>query len=100
MGRAAGAMADRIILTEDDPGPEAVEDICAEIGRYIAPFGKDYTVIPDRETAVRTAIGTAPEGAVVVLAGKGSESAQKRKNGSEPCVPDGMLAKKYLGLPL
>ena len=27
MGRAAGAYADNIILTEDDPGPEALEDI-------------------------------------------------------------------------
>lgn len=100
MGTAAGKYADAIYLTEDDPGPEAVADICAEIGRYIAPFGKDYAVIPDREEAIRTAIAQAPPGGVVVLAGKGSESAQKRKNGPEPCVPDGMLAKKYLGLPL
>ena len=96
MGKAAGRYADHIILTEDDPGPEEVEDICAEIGGYITPFGKTYTVIPDRETAIRSAIGTAPAGAVVVLAGKGSEMEQKRKNGPEPCVPDGMLAQKYL----
>lgn len=100
MGRAAGQYADAIFLTEDDPGPEEVEAICAEIGSYIAPFGKRFTVIPDREEAIRTAIGTAPAGAVVVLAGKGSEMEQKRKNGPEPCVPDGMLAKRYLGLPL
>lgn len=96
MGRAAGRYADSIILTEDDPGPEEVEAICAEVGAYITPFGKSYTVIPDREAAIRTAIETAPEKAVVVLAGKGSEMEQKRKNGPEPCVPDGMLAQKYL----
>ncbi len=96
MGKAAGKYADTIYLTEDDPGPEEVEAICAEIGTYIAPFGKGYTVIPDREKAIRTAIETAPDGAVVVLAGKGSEMEQKRKNGPEPCVPDGMLAQKYL----
>ncbi len=96
MGKAAGAYADHIILTEDDPGPEEVEAICAEIGTYIAPFGKPYTVIPDREEAIRAAIETAPEGAVVVLAGKGSEMEQKRKNGPVPCAPDGMLAEKYL----
>lgn len=98
MGRAAGQYADAIFLTEDDPGPEEVEDICAEIGGYITPFGKTCTVIPDRETAIRTAIEAAPAGAVVVLAGKGSEQEQKRKNGPEPCVPDGMLARKYLDL--
>ena len=96
MGRAAGEYADRIILTEDDPGPEEVEAICAEIGTHIAPFGKSCTVIPDREEAIRTAIQTAPEGGVVVLAGKGSEMEQKRKNGPEPCAPDGLLAQKYL----
>ena len=34
--------------------------------------------------------------AVVVLAGKGCELVQKRKNGPEPCVPDGILAQKAL----
>lgn len=96
MGRAAGEYADTIILTEDDPGPEEVEDICAEIGRYISEFGKDYRVVPDRERAVAEAIRRAPEGGVIVLAGKGCEMEQKRKNGPEPCVPDGMLAQKYL----
>ena len=100
MGKAAGRYAHRIILTEDDPGPEEVEDICREIGGYVAAQGKDFEIIPDREGAVRAAITQAPRGAVVVLAGKGSESAQKRKNGPEPCVPDGLLAKKYLELPL
>jgi len=100
MGRAAGEYADRIILTEDDPGPERVEDICAQIGGYIAPYGKEYTVIPDRAQAVRRAIEDAGEPAVVVLAGKGSEQVQKREHGPEPCVPDGLLARKFLGLPL
>lgn len=100
MGKAAGELADRIILTEDDPGPEDVEAICTEIGGYITPFGKDYTVVPDRETAVKAAVEGAPSPAVIVLAGKGSEMRQLRKNGPEPCVPDGMLAKKYLGLPM
>ncbi len=100
MGKAAGKFAHRVILTEDDPGGEAVEDICAEIGRSIAPFGKKFTIIPDRTQAVKTAIETAPSPAVIVLAGKGAEQAQKRKNGPEPCVPDGMLAKKYLRLSL
>ena len=49
---------------------------------------------------MRTAIEKAQAPAVIVLAGKGAEQAQKRKNGPEPCVPDGLLAKKYLGLPL
>lgn len=96
MGGAAGALADRILLTEDDPGPEEVADICADIGRYISAAGKDYTVIPDRERAVYAAILECERPAVVVLAGKGCEQQQKRKNGPEPCVPDGILAQKAL----
>lgn len=100
MGRAAGRWADAVVLTEDDPGHERVEDICAEIEGHIAPFGKAVEIIPDREQAIRTAIETAPAGGVVVLAGKGSESKQKRQNGPEPYATDGLLARKYLGLPL
>lgn len=96
MAHAAARWADRIILTEDDPGPENVEDICAEICRFLARDGKTAQVIPDREQAVETAVSTARTPAVVVLAGKGAETVMKRKNGPEPCVPDGMLAQKAL----
>lgn len=96
MGKAAGRWADRILLTEDDPGPEAVEDICREIGAHIAPFGKAFAVVPDREEAISRAVLEAREPAVVVLAGKGAEQEQKRKNGPVPCAPDGMLARKVL----
>ncbi len=98
MGEAAGALADRVILTEDDPGPEEVEAICREIGQWVSAQGRDYEVIPDRPQAVRAAIREAPSGGVIVLAGKGSETRQMRRDGPQPCVPDGLLAQKYLGL--
>ena len=96
MGNAAGRWADRILLTEDDPGPEEVEAICADIGVFVSAHGKDYTVIPNREAAVERAILGASRPAVVLLAGKGCETAQKRKNGPEPCRPDGELARQAL----
>ena len=96
MGNAAGMWADRIILTEDDPGPEEVEDICREIGGFVAAHGKGYTIIPNRELAVERAILGASRPAVVLLAGKGCELVQKRKNGPEPCIPDGQLAQRTL----
>ena len=92
----SGQWADRIILTEDDPGPEEVEAICADIGVFVSAHGKDYTVIPNREMAVEQAILGASRPAVVLLAGKGCETAQKRKNGPEPCIPDGQLAQRVL----
>lgn len=96
MGRVAAQLADRIILTEDDPGPEEVTDICADIGRYISQYGKEYTVIPDRPAAVKAALEGATLPAVVLLSGKGNETAQKRKNGPVPCLSDGQLAQQFL----
>ncbi len=96
MGRAAAQLADRIILTEDDPGPEEVADICSDIGRHISEYGKEYAVIPDRAAAVKTALEGAALPAVVLLAGKGNETAQKRKNGPEPCLSDGQLTLQIL----
>ena len=96
MAAAAARWAHRILLTEDDPVGEEVADICAQIGGYIATLGGTYTVIPDREEAVRTAVLEAHVPAVVVLAGKGAEHFQKRKGGSEPCVPDALLSQRAL----
>ena len=96
MGNAAGELADRVILTEDDPGPEAVEAICADIGVFLQRHGKAYTVVPNREQAVEQAILGARRPAVVLLAGKGCETQQKRKSGPEPCIPDGELARRTL----
>lgn len=96
MGRVAAQLAHRIILTEDDPGPEEVPHICADIGRYISAYKKDYTIIPDRPTAIKAALEGANRPAVVLLAGKGSETAQKRKDGPVPCLSDGHLTRLYL----
>ncbi len=96
MGRAAGRWADRIFLTEDDPGGERVEDICAQIARYVSPSGKPWRVVPDRADAVEEAIATAAPPAVVVLAGKGAEIAQKREGGAVPYAGDGLLARRAL----
>ncbi len=96
MGNAAGALADRVVLTEDDPGPEEVEDICRDIGVFLTAHAKPYTVVPNRELAVEHAILKAHLPAVILLAGKGCETQQKRKNGPEPCTPDGELAQRFL----
>lgn len=96
MGRAAAQFADRIILTEDDPGPEEVLDICSDIGRYISEYGKEFTILPDRTSAVKAALKEAARPAVVLLAGKGNETAQKRKNGPVPCLSDGQLVQRFL----
>ena len=96
MGTAAGELSDFIILTEDDPAKERIEDICADVGAYIRPTGCPYIVIPDRETAVHTAIEEAAEPTVVLLLGKGCETAQKTANGSEFYASDAVVANEAL----
>ncbi len=92
MGRAAGKLADRIIITEDDPGPEAVEDICRTIAEHIEAQGNhNWKIVTDRPQAIRTAALETTRPCVLVVTGKGHERAMKRANGSEPYEGDGPL---------
>lgn len=91
LGRAAGRLADRIILTEDDPGPVPVEEICEEIGASVREQGGTYETVVDRPSAVHRAVCGARRPAVVVLAGKGAEASILRAEGSVRCDPDAKL---------
>jgi UDP-N-acetylmuramoyl-L-alanyl-D-glutamate--2,6-diaminopimelate ligase len=77
MGAIAGALADRIILTAEDPRRERVEDIIAQIATGCARAGRqagvDYLAIPDRRTAIATALDLARPGDLILIAGKGHE---------------------------
>ena len=98
MGEVSGKMADFIYVTEDDPAEERIEDICNEIAGHIENVGgKDkYKIIHDRETAIKTAIEDVKDTAVIILAGKGAETHQKRGLVSEDYASDAVLARKYL----
>jgi len=77
MGFAAGRMADIPIATSDNPRSEDPEAILAEVERGLAASGATkYLKITDRREAIRTAIGLANPGVVVVIAGKGHETTQ------------------------
>lgn len=98
MGEVSGKMADFVYITEDDPAEERIEDICNEIAGYVENVGgKDkYKIIHDRETAIKTSIEDVKDTAVVILAGKGAETHQKRGLVSEDYESDAVLAVKYL----
>ena len=75
MGSVAEAIADKVILTDDNPRYENPEKIISDIQSGIKRLdGVD--VIRDREQAVHKAIAQASEGDVVVIAGKGHETHQ------------------------
>jgi UDP-N-acetylmuramoyl-L-alanyl-D-glutamate--2,6-diaminopimelate ligase len=79
MGRVAARLADRVIVTSDNPRSEDPEAIASGIVHGIRDTGnRRYAVELDRGNAIATAIGEARAGDVVLLAGKGHESYQER----------------------
>lgn len=77
MGRVAGKMADIAIATSDNPRSEDPEAILAEVEKGLVQSGATkYLKIADRREAIRSAIGLANSGVVVVIAGKGHETTQ------------------------
>ncbi len=77
MAETAEKWADRLVITSDNPRTEDPDEIIADIRKGLSPKGSAKTlVISDRREAIRTAILTAPEGATVLLAGKGHETYQ------------------------
>lgn len=77
MAKTAGDLADRIVVTSDNPRGEDPQEIIRQI---VAGFDQDarrrVDVEPDRRLAIRTAINLAGPGDVVLIAGKGHEHYQ------------------------
>ncbi|MDX1532051.1 MAG: UDP-N-acetylmuramoyl-L-alanyl-D-glutamate--2,6-diaminopimelate ligase [Rhodothermales bacterium] len=75
MGRIAEALADRVVLTNDNPRTEGPEQILREIqGGMERPDAA--AVVTDRAAAIRQAVSESAAGDVVVVAGKGHETYQ------------------------
>ena len=75
MGEIATRLADRTIVTNDNPRSEDPQTIVDEIVSGIASRER-VTVELDRRAAIRTAIAQSRPGDVVVVAGKGHETYQ------------------------
>ena len=73
MGAVATRLADRVVLTSDNPRSEAAAAILAQI-QLGAPAAD---VLPDRAEAIRQTIAAAHPADVVLIAGKGHESYQE-----------------------
>ncbi len=74
MGEVVSRLADRAIVTSDNPRSEEPTAIIEEI---LAGMTGDEDVEPDRAAAIASAIEQADEGDVVVIAGKGHEQGQE-----------------------
>ena len=77
MGAAACRESDFVILTNDNPRGEDPAGIFADIESGIRAAGlENYKIVPDRASAIETAIAQAVSGDVVLIAGKGHEDHQ------------------------
>ena len=72
MGAAAARLADRVIVTDDNPRTEDP----ASIRRAVLTGARDATEIGDRAKAIETAIESLDARDLLVIAGKGHETGQ------------------------
>ena len=72
MGRIAETIADRVIVTSDNPREEKPEAILRDI--LSGMKNEKHKVLADRAEAIRHAILTAESGETILLAGKGHEA--------------------------
>jgi UDP-N-acetylmuramoyl-L-alanyl-D-glutamate--2,6-diaminopimelate ligase len=76
MGEIADRLADRIVVTSDNPRGEAPDNIIAQITAGITQT-ENTVVMEDRADAIGYAISHAQAGDCIVLAGKGHETYQQ-----------------------
>ena len=93
MGAAARRLADRVLVTSDNPRNEAPETI---IDQVMEGAGPDAEREVDRGRAIARAVETAERGDVVVIAGKGHEQGQEFENGRKEPFDDVAVARDAL----
>jgi UDP-N-acetylmuramoyl-L-alanyl-D-glutamate--2,6-diaminopimelate ligase len=93
MGEIARRLADRVIVTSDNPRSEDPEAIIDQILAGAGP-GVEHNV--DRREAIAQAIAGARAGDVVVIAGKGHEQGQEFEGGRKIPFDDITVAREAL----
>jgi UDP-N-acetylmuramoyl-L-alanyl-D-glutamate--2,6-diaminopimelate ligase len=93
MGEIARRLADRVIVTSDNPRSEDPEAIIQEV---LVGSGRDVEHDPDRRAAINRAIAGAAAGDVVVIAGKGHEQGQEFEGGRKIQFDDVTIAREAL----
>jgi UDP-N-acetylmuramoyl-L-alanyl-D-glutamate--2,6-diaminopimelate ligase len=93
MGRAASALADRVIVTSDNPRSEDPDAIVDEV---LGGTSGDAEREVDRRRAIALAVESAEPGDVVVIAGKGHEQGQEFEGGRKEPFDDVTVAREAL----
>ena len=93
MGDAARRLADRVLVTSDNPRSEDPDAIIDEV-REGAGAGAER--VTDRRSAIALAIESAQPGDVVVIAGKGHEQGQEFEDGRKEPFDDVTVVREAL----
>ncbi len=97
MGAVAGAHADRVVVTSDNPRSESPDVIISQILLGLGGV-KNVAAEPDRARAIVQTLAQATAADVVLLAGKGHEAYQEI-NGQRQPFSDLAQVRAALGLP-
>lgn len=97
MGRIATELADRVVVTSDNPRTEPVDAIIENIIEGCVE-GPEVVVLPDRHEAIIRALSEAGSGDIVLVAGKGHENYQDFGNRVAP-FDDKQVVLEYLSGP-
>lgn len=95
MGEAAGSLSDLAVLTSDNPRSEDPIAIMNDALVGLQKTGNPYLLEVERQRAIEKALGSAREGDVVVIAGKGHETYQILKDRTIP-FDDRQVARRVL----
>jgi len=93
MGEVARRLADRVIVTSDNPRSEDPESI---VDQVMEGTGADAEREVNRRAAIALAVDTAAPGDVVVIAGKGHEQGQEFEGGRKEPFDDVTVARGAL----
>jgi UDP-N-acetylmuramoyl-L-alanyl-D-glutamate--2,6-diaminopimelate ligase len=98
MGRVAARLADRLVVTSDNPRSEDPRAIIDEIMAGVQGNSGAVLTDPDRRSAIQRAVAEARRGDVVLIAGKGHEAYQEIGASRQP-FSDAAVAREALARP-
>lgn len=96
MGKIAGQLSDRVIITSDNPRSEEPNSIMSDLRQGMDPAHAAKTLsITDRREAIKTACMLAQPNDIILIAGKGHEKYQEIKGERFP-FDDKEILREYL----
>jgi UDP-N-acetylmuramoyl-L-alanyl-D-glutamate--2,6-diaminopimelate ligase len=95
MGRVAAQLADRVVVTSDNPRSEEPGHIIGDIVAGVRGGAGGVEIEPDRRAAILRAVAGARRGDIVLVAGKGHEAYQE-VHGARHRFSDAAVAREAL----